>query len=65
MKSKEQLAKESRKFRGKRNSIGAKMAKFRGGENRNFKTGGVGDRDLSGKSKSMQHARGGFAPERE
>ena len=57
------LAKEARKWRGKRNSIGAKMAGFRGGSH-DFKRsgGGIGDRDLSGKSKSMQHARGGYAP---
>ena len=30
-KTEAQIAKEARKFRGKRNSIGAKMAKFRGG----------------------------------
>lgn len=30
-KSKEEIAREARKFRGKRNSLGAKMAKFRGG----------------------------------
>ena len=60
------MAKESRKFRGKRNSIGAKMAGFRGGSH-DFKRsgGGIGDRDLSGKSKSMQASRGGFAPVRE
>jgi len=45
------LEKEARKFRGKRNSVGAKMAKFRGGI-KDFKRsgGGIGDRDLSGKS---------------
>lgn len=39
------------------------MAKFRGGA-REFKKvgGGIGDRDLSGKSKAMQGSRGGFAP---
>ena len=60
------LAKEARKWRGKRNSIGAKMAGFRGGS-KDFKRsgGGIGDRDLSGKSKNMQHARGGYAPARE
>ena len=52
VKDRAQLEKEARKFRGKRNSIGAKMAGFRGGV---FKKtgGGIGDRDLSGKSKSM------------
>lgn len=42
---------EKNKWRGKRNSIGAKMAKFKGG-NKNFRRsgGGIGDRDLSGKS---------------
>mmetsp|Transcript_45001 Transcript_45001/g.59704 ORF Transcript_45001/g.59704 Transcript_45001/m.59704 type:complete len:199 (+) Transcript_45001:591-1187(+) len=65
-KDRDTLAKEARKFRGKRNSLGAKMAKFRGGA-RDFKKsgGGIGDRDLSGKSKGMQHARGGFAPVKE
>ena len=65
-KDKVQLAKEARKFRGKRNSIGAKIAGFRGGSH-DFKRsgGGIGDRDLSGKSKSMQSARGGYAPERD
>ena len=66
VKDKVTLAKEARKFRGKRNSIGAKMAGFRGGAPGFKKSGGgVGDRDLSGKSKSMQHARGGYAPVRE
>ena len=66
VKDKTQLAKEARKFRGKRNSIGAKMAGFRGGE-KDFRRsgGGIGDRDLSGKSKTMQHARGGYIPTQE
>lgn len=64
-KDRKQMEKESRKFRGKRNSIGAKMAKFRGGIKANYKTGGIGDKDLTGKSKGMQHVRGGFAPVRE
>jgi len=40
------------------------MAGFRGGD-RDFKRsgGGIGDRDLSGKSKTMSHARGGYAPD--
>ena len=65
VKDRAQMEKESRKFRGKRNSIGAKMAKFRGGIKANHATGGIGDKDLTGTSKGMQHARGGFVPERE
>lgn len=53
VKDRKQMEKETRKFRGKRNSIGAKMAKFRGGIKANYKTGGIGDRDLTGKSKGM------------
>jgi len=53
VKSKDQIEREARKFRGKRNSTGAKMAKFRGGDVKKRSGGGIGDRDLSGKSKSM------------
>ena len=46
-----QDAKECRKFRGKRNSVGAKMIGFKGGDHKNFRRsgGGIGNRDLSGK----------------
>lgn len=55
---------EKNKWRGKRNSIGAKMAKFKGG-NKNFRRsgGGIGDRDLSGKSSKQRENRGGFIPD--
>ena len=59
--------KEKRKFRGKRNSIGAKMRGFRGGESKNFRRsgGGIGNRDLSGRvvNRGDRSNRGGVAPE--
>lgn len=60
-----QDAKERKKFRGKRNSTGAKMAGFKGGEHKNFRRSGgaIGNRDLSGRVRQDRTNRGGVAPE--